>query len=287
MIACLYSLAIIASSFLYINEPVVNMREGPSVHSQVVSQAVFAEQVIVDKECSDWVAITTTDGYHGWVPSDVITVRQQPYGPSIAVCRLSAHIYDRPNVKYGPIKTVPFGTLLEAELVGNDSWIRVYLPDRKQGYIRRGDITVQQQVITKDDLVALSQKFLGVPYTWGGRSSFGYDCSGFVQMLYKHIGVHLPRDSAQQIKDKRMKLISIEEINPGDLLFFGPSAKEIKHVGMYIANGKFIHALSQENNPWISVNSLSEDTWSGGVTSHYSYRVAATCNTIESSLGLD
>ncbi|MCH9717001.1 MAG: C40 family peptidase, partial [Gammaproteobacteria bacterium] len=58
--------------------------------------------------------------------------------------------------------------------------------------------------MTKDEMIFLSQKFLGCPYTWGGRSSFGFDCSGFVQMLYKEMGICLPRDSGPQAEDARL-----------------------------------------------------------------------------------
>ncbi|MCP5492677.1 MAG: C40 family peptidase [Chlamydiales bacterium] len=92
-----------------------------------------------------------------------------------------------------------------------------------------------------------SQKFLGLLYIWGGRSSFGYDCSGFVQMLYSQIGIKLQRDAKQQILDSRLQSIKIDELKLGDLIFFGKSDQRIMHVGMYIGNEQFIHATAREN----------------------------------------
>lgn len=275
MIPYLHSLAIIAASFLYINEPVVNMREHPSLESEVVSQAVFAEKISVYKQRGNWVAIRTTDGYHGWVLSDAIVSRQDPYLPTIMTSRLAAHIYDRANVKYGPIQTVPYGTMLQVLGVEDQNWIKIALPDNRDGYVQRGNVTEGQQIISRTEMIDLSQKFLGIPYMWGGRSSFGYDCSGFIQMLYRKIGIHLPRDAAQQIKDKKLQIIPVEKTNPGDLIFFGQSSKEIRHVGMYIGNGKFIHASNQINHPWISISNITDDMWSGSTSSNYPYRVGA------------
>jgi Cell wall-associated hydrolases (invasion-associated proteins) len=69
----------------------------------------------------------------------------------------------------------------------------------------------------------LSKRFLELPYTWGGRSSFGYDCSGFVQMLYRQMGIFIPRDAIDQMHWEKFTPIPIEEAQLGDLYFLGPS----------------------------------------------------------------
>ncbi|WP_254791118.1 transglycosylase SLT domain-containing protein [Blastococcus tunisiensis] len=93
-------------------------------------------------------------------------------------------------------------------------------------------------------VVAEAQKYLGVPYLWGGTDpAKGLDCSGFTQLVYKNLGVDLPRTSSQQATSGR-PVASLAEARPGDLVFFDNSSSRagIDHVGMYIGNGKMIAA---------------------------------------------
>jgi hypothetical protein len=85
-----------------------------------------------------------------------------------------------------------------------------------------------------------AQKYLNAPYQWGGKSPFGIDCSGFVQMVFKINGYKLFRDSSQQIKQG--KLIQVKDSAPGDLAFFKSKEDKIIHVGMILPDGKIIHA---------------------------------------------
>ncbi|KAA8664189.1 C40 family peptidase, partial [Clostridium sp. HV4-5-A1G] len=88
-----------------------------------------------------------------------------------------------------------------------------------------------------NDVVNYALSFLGVPYVWGGTSPEGFDCSGFVQYVYAHFGVNIPRVSQEQ---QNFGIpVQRGELQPGDLVFFGTPAY---HVGMYIGNGKFIEA---------------------------------------------
>jgi cell wall-associated NlpC family hydrolase len=153
------------------------------------------------------------------------------------------------------------------------TWLKVSLPGGQEGFIR-SDAARPKQLLTKIDLVTLSQQFLYTPYKWGGRSAFGYDCSGFVQMLYEQIGILLPRDSKDQILDPRLKPIEEEALEGGDLLFFGTSAKNIGHVALYIGEGRFIHATARENRPWIRISRLSDAPWLPTETGFYPYRRA-------------
>lgn len=86
-------------------------------------------------------------------------------------------------------------------------------------------------------VLAYASNFLGVPYVWGGTTPKGFDCSGFVQYVYGHFGVKLPRVSQDQ-QDVGM-LVSRDQLQPGDLVFFGDPAH---HVGIYVGNGNMIHA---------------------------------------------
>ncbi len=261
-------------NFLYIQEPVVDMREHPSVESKIVSQAIFSEKITVEKEERSWVSILTSDGYAGWIPSNSFTTLKEPYKTSLKISRLAAHLYERKEIEYGPVQTLPYGSQLQSLDITDLRWIQVGLPNGKKCYIQKGDVAPEIPMHGKDDLVKFSQQFLGLPYTWGGRSSFGYDCSGFIQMLYYRIGIHLPRDSCQQVLDPRFRPIPLNKLEKGDLIFFGKSEQQIGHVGMSLGQGQFIHATARENQPWVRVSNLSDLEWSGHYEVHYPYRVA-------------
>lgn len=86
-----------------------------------------------------------------------------------------------------------------------------------------------------------AERFVGIPYRWGGDTVVdGMDCSGFVRAVYNLCGVSIPRTSREQYKagDSITKV----DLQDGDLVFFGSTADTINHVGIYVGNGKFVHA---------------------------------------------
>lgn len=284
-------LATTVSLFHYVNVPVEPMREAPSVTSEIVSQAFFSEMVIPSKEVKDakesegWVEVeTAVDHYRGWVRKSVLCSRMEPFpSPSpkctyVKVNRLAAHLYAVEDTIYGPLLTLPFESQLQCvEFVkgSNSRWIKVLLPDGCQAYIQRGDVReagATDDPLTVEEMCAFSARFMGLPYTWGGRSSFGYDCSGFVQMLYRQMGVYLPRDAKDQIRWEGLKPVSLDQLLPGDLVFFGLTEEKIRHVGMYLKEGCFVHATIAENAPYIHLSNLNDPEWNG--TTKWGYRAA-------------
>jgi cell wall-associated NlpC family hydrolase len=95
-----------------------------------------------------------------------------------------------------------------------------------------------------NSLLDRAKDFLGTPYRYGGRSPKGFDCSGFVSYVFDSFGIRLPRASVYQAKQGES--IDLDEIQPGDLLFFKTRGKKnrISHVGIYLGEGQFIHAGS-------------------------------------------
>lgn len=104
---------------------------------------------------------------------------------------------------------------------------------------------------TGDDLVNFASNYLGLPYVWGGTTPSGFDCSGLVQYVYKHFGIDIPRTTYEQVKVGQT--IPLEQLQPGDLLFFGGS--DIHHVGIYVGEGQYIHA--PRTGDVIKISSLS------------------------------
>lgn len=253
--------------FLYIHIPFVTMREKPTSESKICSQALFGEEIQVGKPHAGWVSITTPDHYTGWVPEGGFVALEKPYQTDLEVSRLSAHIYGEADTEFGPLLTIPHGSKLHLVEVYDSRWLKVLLPDGREGFIQKGDVEAESF-----ELVSFAKKFLGLPYTWGGRSSFGYDCSGFVQMIYAKRGIRLLRDARQQITQGRP--ISIDELALGDLIFWGKSEKQIGHVGMFLGGGEFIHTSSRENKPFLRVSKLTDFEWSGDGKAYYPYRSA-------------
>ena len=86
-----------------------------------------------------------------------------------------------------------------------------------------------------------AERFVGIPYRWGGENVVdGMDCSGFVRAVYNLCGINIPRTSGEQYRvgDK----VARENLMDGDLVFFGSSAEQINHVGIYVGGGRFVHA---------------------------------------------
>lgn len=109
------------------------------------------------------------------------------------------------------------------------------------------------------DLVGNALGFLGVPYKRGGDSAAtGFDCSGFVKTLYKDtIGLILPRKASQQAA--ATEKIEKSDLQPGDLVFFNTMRRAFSHVGIYIGDGKFIHA--PKPGAEVRVDNLGQSYW--------------------------
>jgi cell wall-associated NlpC family hydrolase len=90
--------------------------------------------------------------------------------------------------------------------------------------------------------VATALGYRGVPYRYGGSDPAGFDCSGFVQYVFRQVGTALPREVRDQYEVGRR--IGRDEIGPGDLVFFETVSRGASHVGLAIGDGQFIHAPS-------------------------------------------
>jgi cell wall-associated NlpC family hydrolase len=103
---------------------------------------------------------------------------------------------------------------------------------------------VQQVRDSASDLVMTAMNFLGVPYRRGGGSvEQGFDCSGFTRHVFEHsIGLVLPRRSHEQATQPGLLAVKRDELKPGDLVFFNTMRRAFSHVGIYVGEGRFIHA---------------------------------------------
>lgn len=145
-------------------------------------------------------------------------------------------------------------------------WVKVSL-DGEEAYVATEFVTVEEKLDTaitmtellygegvsdvRVDLVEYAKQFLGNPYVWGGTSlTNGADCSGFVMSVFKKYGINLSHSSRAQANEGTK--ISLSELQPGDLVFYGNSGGTINHVAIYIGNGQVIHASSPKTGIKIS-----------------------------------
>ena len=245
--------------------PVANMYSRASLDADVVSQAIYGANVAIIGEQPGWANIRTPDDYTGWVPLPDLLRTPTPYaaGRAARVDSLFAHLYREPNVtRHAPLLTVPYETRLEiaSESKDNPRWLQVRLADDRSAWLQAGDIVFDTAPLSVSATIAVAKRFLGVPYTWGGTSSYGYDCSGFMQMLGRRRGVNMPRDAAPQAHWNGVVPVDRTTLEPGDLLYFGASPAKITHTAMYLGEGKFINATTHEH-PVVRIDNLDDPHW--------------------------
>lgn len=121
--------------------------------------------------------------------------------------------------------------------------------------------TVESNSTKGTEIIKNAQKYMGVPYVWGGDTPTGWDCSGYTQYVMKESGITIPRTAAEQYATGNA--INKNDLKIGDLVFFTTYKAGASHVGFYMGDGKFIHASSVAKQ--VTINSLSEDYY----TQHY------------------
>ena len=249
-----------------ITEPVANMYSRPTREADVVSQAIFSTNVSILEKQPGWLHVRTPDDYTGWIASDAALVRP-PYAVAGRVAHtenLFASVYRETDItKHAPVITVPFETRFEVAsgpIGPDDRWLEVRMPDSRSAWVQSGDISFDASPRSVAETIEFGRRFLGLPYLWGGTSTFGYDCSGYVQMLCRRRGVLIPRDADLQAAWSGVRPIELDRLEPGDLLYFGSRPDHITHTGMYIGGGQFINATTHLH-PVVQICALDDPHW--------------------------
>jgi len=216
----------------------IPMRKEPKEQAEMVSQLLFGESYEVLNETNGFLQIITEyDKYSGWID------RAMHYDITGDYYTLLSH----------EVSTVQSALLMSIEQKGSPP-VQILAGSSLPGYSRKknqleieGDVFHIRWTFGKlniqgfDSILKTAAHFLNAPYLWGGRSSFGCDCSGFVQVLYKIHGIRIDRDTYQQVK-QGIEIRSLAESRTGDLAFFGDNEGSIYHVGLVIAPGEIIHS---------------------------------------------
>jgi gamma-D-glutamyl-L-lysine dipeptidyl-peptidase len=249
-----------------VSRPVANIYSGPDEDRDVVSQAIFATNVVVLEEQDGWARVRTPDDYAGWIRAgDLLKAPEYAIKGRVAqVESLFANLYRETDItKHEPVLTLPYESRLEVaaepELEGR-RWVQVRLPDDRAAWVQRGDLTFEPKKLSLAEAMEFANRFVGITYRWGGVSTFGYDCSGFMQMVFRRQGMLLPRDAGPQMRWSGFVAVGLDELQPGDLVYFGPSDKKITHTGMYVGGGRFINSTAYRR-PGVQISELADPHW--------------------------
>jgi cell wall-associated NlpC family hydrolase len=240
---------IVGTPYFIINASVVNVYDAPDFQSAVVTQALLGESCRLLEERPKWVKIQQWDQYTGWVNRHHGVVSEAEYFPVLQVLDWRGAVVDQENG--GVLRELVFGNQVSAEPVNNSTY-RVLLPDGVSGVaeIRLGQYDAHA---TREAIMEWARHFRGIPYHWGGTSVKGFDCSGFVQTVFRIVGISLPRDSRQQAELPTLRTIELGGEQPGDLFFFGRDGN-VTHVAIATGHRGLIHVQG-----WVKEESLDRN----------------------------
>lgn len=284
----------------YVTTDSLRLRSGPSTTSSTLAYAEKGEVVVLLDKSGNWykVLYNLKEGYMHQSYLNTSTVKNVELGYG-KVNYTQVNMRSGPGTSYSALGKSSKGDL--AYIIGfNKQWYKVIWNDKicyiRSDYLtlseapyennaseksplffRNGNSTGTAVSVTvlknsanyiagsssskADQIISTAKKYIGVPYQWAGSSPSGFDCSGFVQYVFKAHGISLNRTAATQYKHGIF--VSKSNLQPGDLVFFQNTYKAgISHVGIYIGDGKFIHASSSKG---VVISSLSSSYY----VSHY------------------
>ncbi len=239
---------------------VANVRGRPSHSAELVTQTLMGWPLRVLKEQDGWYLVhTEPDGYLGWIETLQLTrvdaeTKQAWEAAARVVSTVPVGVLRlAPATDAEPVTDLVMGSVMQAA-GRSGGWTEVSLPDGRRGFAPGGEVQdyaawTSSRTADPEAIDRTARLFMGVPYLWGGTSSKGFDCSGFVKIVLHLHGIELPRDADQQAAMGRPVAIDkgLSELRKGDLLFFGPTEtpeqpERITHVALYEGNLEFIHA---------------------------------------------
>ena len=218
----------------------IPVRSEASETAQMVTQILFGESYEILHQDEKWAHIRMDyDGYEGWIDAKLIV--HLPEMELDSWRKNEAWIVPVPQVKI--VSDADKSTRIltgGSEIVFNGSNMNSFNINNQEYYLT-GTITPAKKT---PNIQELAMNYLNTPYLWGGRSFYGIDCSGLVQVVFKMAGYKLPRDASQQI-EMGEPVEFAEEARLGDIAFFANEADRIVHVGICIGKNDIIHASGE------------------------------------------
>lgn len=240
-----------------VSAEVASVYRAPSTGAERVTQVLLGDPVKVKKISGNWVEVVVPDqyrspeGYPGWMQaSDLVRSGASP-SRLVTVAYPEVHLRERPSAEAevvcdaGMASRLALSDNLQPADSEGDQWLPVQVPGLKRAAWVRARQVMEEKALRRGQgevLVDRARLFKGTPYLWGGMTREGIDCSGLTYTVYRLHGVTLPRDADQQFLVGTK--VSRQDLEPGDLVFFGADSNDITHVGMYAGNGNFVQASS-------------------------------------------
>lgn len=264
------------TAYKYVNANQLNVRSGVGTDYDKLATLKRGDKVGLIRMEGEWAKIRTQSGLTGYTVARYLVNSEAEVEPEkpVAYWYINANtlnVRSGPGTQYEKIETLSRGAKI-GYFATEGEWARIQTPSGKTGYMllkylveseseveRASSIpTAGSSAVTPlaQQIVEYSQSLLGVKYVYGGYSTKGFDCSGFVKYVYAHFGIKVPRSSADYAGFG--KKVSRENLRPSDILLFDTDGGnwDVSHVGIYIGNGKFIHASTTKGK--VVVASLSE-----------------------------
>ena len=208
--------------------PVAPIRAEGSHRAEMVSQILFGETATIKSETKDFYQIQLhQDGYEGWCQKLQLQILAE--GASIITKGYTPSWVNSAMFNGQPIQ-LPLGTPIVSDAHADFEFTYA-----------DASLDPANNACTAEALEILAKQFLGTAYLWGGRTVFGIDCSGFVQMVFKLFNYKLPRDAYQQA-EMGEAIGFLAGAKPGDLAFFDNEQGKITHVGILLSPHQIIHA---------------------------------------------